>query len=54
MALFGALGPASVVQVYEVAEVVVIGNGTRAARAHRLGVGSSEVSPTCESQPSTV
>lgn len=35
LALFGVLGLASVVLVHEVAEVVVIGNGLRAARAHR-------------------
>lgn len=35
LALFGMLGLAAVVLVHEVAEVVVIGNGLRAARVPR-------------------
>lgn len=35
LALFGVLGLAAVVLVHEIAEVVVIGNGLRAARARR-------------------
>ena len=54
LALFGILGLAAVVLVHEVAEVVVIGNGIRAARTRRLGVGSSETAPVRETQPSTV
>lgn len=42
LALFGVLGLAAVVLVHEVAEVVVIANGMRAARTP--GVGAQEPS----------
>ena len=42
LALFGVLGLAAVVLVHEVAEVVVIANGMRAARTQ--GVGAQEPS----------
>ena len=40
LALFGVLGLAAVVLVHEVAEVIVILNGLRAARTHTPQIGS--------------
>ena len=40
LALFGVLGLAAVVLVHEIAEVVVILNGLRAARTHTPQIGS--------------
>ncbi len=39
LAITGVLGLAAVVLVHEVAEVIVIGNGLRAARTHRRAIG---------------
>jgi cation-transporting ATPase G len=42
LAITGALGLAAVVLVHEVAEVVVIGNGLRAARTKQAALISGE------------
>ena len=50
LAITGVLGLAAVVLVHEVAEVVVIANGLRAARARKpIGVPSNAITQTCAS-----
>nr|WP_270238967.1 cation-translocating P-type ATPase [Kocuria marina] len=52
LALFGVLGLAAVVLVHEVAEVIVIGNGIRAARVKRHPVGLVSAPPGNETPDS--
>src|SRR5699024_1291178 len=52
LALFGVLGLAAVVLVHEIAEVIVIGNGIRAARVKRHPVGPVSALPVNETSDS--